>query len=141
MASCSLGLSPGSQIRMIGSSGRSRRSQRKMWKPSVSPRGKSSRSKSGVTPDWIRSIAPQPLAALSSCHEFESAIAQSGRRTADSRLTTSTFAVSIAFFATGLVAPWKDMRELEKRKTLDRFDVVPFDAYRERSLNRIKGYD
>src|SRR5271167_849362 len=83
----------------------------------------SSRSKSGDTPDWIRSIAPQTLAALSSCQEFDSPIDQSGRRTEESRLPTSSLTVSIAFLATGLVAPVRTL-ESSKSEKLQNFRPV-----------------
>src|SRR5579863_405117 len=129
---------------MMGSSGRSRRSHRKICRLSESPRGKSNRSRSGAAPDCTRSMASQPLLAVSRCQELDSPIDHRGRKKADSRLTTSRRVVSIAFSATGLVAPLDDKVNrvyVAERKTLQGFDVISFDANRQRPLNGIDGQD
>src|SRR5579872_5142702 len=82
---------------MIGKLGRSLRNQRKMCKLSASPRGKSSKSKSGVVPACTDSSASQPLPTVSSCQEFASTIDQSERTTPGSLLTASTRAASTEF--------------------------------------------
>src|SRR5580700_1729416 len=87
---------------MIGKLGRSLRNQRRMCRLSASPRGKSSRSRSGVTPACTNSIASQPLPTVSSCQEFVSPIDQSERTTVGSLLTTSRRTGSMAFSVTGL---------------------------------------
>ena len=96
---------------MIGKLGRSLRSQRKMCRLSASPRGKSSRSRSGVTPACTNSIASQPLPTVSSCQEFVSPIDPSERTTVGSLLTTSRRTASIAFSVTGLKFLWEIPRE------------------------------
>src|SRR5579864_7667609 len=92
---------------MIGKLGRRRRSHRKMWRLSASPRGKSSSSKSGVTPACTDSSASQPLPTVSSCQEFISPIDQSERTTPGSLLTTNRRTASIAFSVTGLKVLWE----------------------------------
>src|ERR1700733_14051981 len=137
--------SSGEHMTMTGRSGRSRRIQRRMRMQSSSPRGKSSKSKLGGAPDWSRSIASQALTAVSTCHELGSATDQSGRRTADSRLTTSKRAVSVMFSATGqwlleLSEEVDEVKRFEKVKVeriSDRFDLVPFHADCQRSLDGV----
>src|SRR5580693_840327 len=96
---------------MIGKLGRSLRNQRRMCRLSASPRGKSSRSRSGVTPACTNSIASQPLPTVSSCQEFVSPIDPSERTTVGSLLTTSRRTVSMAFSVTGLKFLWEIPRE------------------------------
>src|SRR5580704_18431584 len=92
---------------MIGKLGRSLRSQRKMCRLSASPRGKSSRSRSGVTPACTYSSASQPLPTVSSCQEFVSPSDPSERTTVGSLLTTSRRTASMAFSVTGLKFLWE----------------------------------
>src|ERR1700674_1589065 len=109
---------------MIGKLGRSLRSQRKMCRLSASPRGKSSRSRSGVMPAWTDSNASQPLLTVSSCQEFTSPIDRSERTTVGSLLTTSRRAASIAFSVTGLKFLLGDTEGKGGVRILKRFDVV-----------------
>src|SRR5580698_9013879 len=98
---------------MIGKFGRSRRSHRKICRLSASPRGRSKRSRSGVTPAWTYSNASQPLPTVSSCQELDSPIDQSERTTVGSLLTTRRRTASIAFSITGLKFLWDMPRERE----------------------------
>src|ERR1700678_877340 len=93
---------------MIGKFGRSRRSHRKICRLSASPRGRSKRSRSGVTPAWTYSNASQPLPTVSSCQELDSPIDPSERTTVGSLLTTRRRTASIAFSITGLKFPLGD---------------------------------
>src|SRR5271156_6650942 len=113
-----------------------------MCKPSASRCGRSSKRRSGVTPDCTRSIASHALAALSSCQEFDSPIERSRRRTTESRQTTSSVADLILFSITGrLLGGTPEQRKILKKNTLDGFYFVSFDLNGQRSLHRIDRYN
>src|ERR1700732_1352894 len=94
----------------------------------------------------MRSMASQPLAAVSRCQEFDSPIDQSGRSSASSRLTTNTRAVSTAFSAIGLI-----VSELRAKAgyygvvvgwlfDLSSFHVITVNTDCHRPLERVHGY-
>src|SRR3979490_1114972 len=94
----------------------------------------------------MRSMASQPLAAVSRCQEFDSPIDQSGRSSAISRLTTNTRAVSTALSAIGLIVSRITAKAGYYGVVLvwfldsSSFDVITVNADRHRPLERVDGY-
>src|ERR1700727_2179575 len=126
--------SSGSQSTTIGSSGRSRRSQGKSWRPSASPPGASSNNRWGAAPNCTRSIASQPLGEVSRSQELDCAVLPSRRSIEASLLTTSSRSVSVVFAAM-FDRPFSGRSRRGSPDISGRFDFVSFYAYRQRALD------
>ena len=120
-----------------GRSGRTRRSQRRVCRPSESPCIRSSTIRSGPGPAWTRSRASQPLPAVSNCQPWSSPRIQ-GRSRADRSLLTSKICAGFHGIFDQEGNSLQQLRsDCSGESISQRFDFVSFDPYRQRSLDGI----